>query len=67
MLGEIIVKIQKSHYSQMPHHAHSNYIQTSNQAIRDQKPIKKCTNNPKTKKNYTKMENFHKNMWKKGI
>jgi len=52
------VKIGKSQYSQAPYHAHSTYIQNSNQAIRDQKPIKKGTNNPETKKNYTKIENF---------
>jgi len=46
------MKIRKSHYRQAPYHAHSTYIQTSNQAIRDQKLIKKGTNNPETKKNY---------------
>jgi len=33
-------------------------MQTSNQAIRDQKPIKKGINNPKTGENYTKIEIF---------
>jgi len=55
------MKSRKSDYSQAPYHAQSTYMETSNQAIRDQKPIKKGTNNPETKKNYTKIKkNFSK-------
>ena len=48
MGGRVIVKSRESHYGQAPYHAHSTYIQTRNQAIRD----------PETKKNFTKMEKF---------
>jgi len=71
MWGGVIVKSRKSHYKQAPYHAHSTYIQINNQAIGDQKPIKKGTDNPETKKSYTKhgkfSQNLTKNMCKKGI
>ena len=53
----------------MPYQAYSTYMQTSNQAFRDQKPIKQAQTTPKTKKTIQKlkMKNFHKNMHKKGI
>jgi len=42
----------------VPYHAYSTYIQISNQANGDKKPIKKVQTTPKTKKNYTKIEKF---------
>ena len=61
------MKSRKSHFRQVPYHAYSTYIQTSNQAIRGQKPIKKEQTTPKPRKLYKKMKIFHKNMCKKGI
>ena len=58
MGGRVIVKSRESHYGQAPYHAHSTYIQTSNQVVRDQNPIKKGRNNLETKKNYTKIKTF---------
>ena len=44
----------------MPNHAYSTYIQTSNQAIRDQKPIKKAEIAPKPRKLHKNWKNFTK-------
>jgi len=54
------VKIQKSHYRQVPCHAYSTNIQTSNQVLRDQKPIKKAQNTLELRKLYKKFKFFHK-------
>jgi len=43
-----------SHHRQVFYLAQSTYIQVSNHAIRNQKPIQKGTKIPKAKKNYTK-------------
>jgi len=47
-----------SHLRQTFYHAHSTYVQASNQAIGDQNPIQKGTKSPKVKKNYTEIEIF---------
>jgi len=60
------MKSRKSNYRQVPYHAHSTYIQTSNRAIKDQKPITKGTNKPETKKNDTKIEKFAQKHVQKG-
>jgi len=59
MWDGVIMKSRKSHYRQGACHAYFTYIQTSNQAIRDQKK-KKGTNNPKTKKTIQKLINLWK-------
>ena len=61
----VIMKSWKSHYKQAPYHAYSTYIQTSNQANRDQIPIKKAQPTPKPRKTIPKLKIFHKNMCKK--
>ena len=44
----------------MSYRTYSTYIQTSNQAIRNQKPNKKGTNKPKTKKTTQKLKIYEK-------
>jgi len=41
------MKSRKSHYGLVSYHSYSTYIHASNQAIRDQKPIKKVQITPK--------------------
>ena len=67
MWDGVIMKSRKWHFRQVPYHTHFTYTQTSNQAIRDQKPLKKVQIIPKPKKLQKKFEKFHKNMCKKGI
>jgi len=43
---------RKSHYTQVSYHAYSTYTKTSNQAIREQKPIKKAQTTLKPRKLY---------------
>jgi len=52
-------KPKKSHYREATYHAYSTYMQTSKQAFRDQKPIKKEQKTPKTKKTTQKLKIFH--------
>ena len=54
-----IMKSRKSHYREATYHAYSTYMQTSKQAFRDQKPIKKEQKTPKTKKTTQKLKIFH--------
>ena len=69
MWDGVIMKSRKSHYRQVPYHAYSTYIQTSNQAIRDKKPIKKVQAVPKLRKLYKTWkicENFSQKYVQKG-
>ena len=50
----------------MLYHAYSTYIQASDQAIRDQKPIEKAIKIPKAKKNWTKVEKIFTKICGKG-
>jgi len=50
----------------VPYHAYSAYIQTSNQATRDQKPLKKVQTTSKPRKIIQKLKNFHKKYAQKG-
>ena len=49
----------------MFYHANSTYIKACNQALKDQKPIKKVQKSPKPGKTIQKMKIFHKNMYKR--
>ena len=50
----------------MPYYAYSTYIQTRAKQIGIKKTNKKGTNNPETKKNYTKIENVSQKYVQKG-
>ena len=45
--SEVTVKNRKPHHRQLSYHAYSTNIQASNQAIRDQKPIRNAQKFPK--------------------
>ena len=61
-------KNRKLHFRQVFHRAYSAYIQAGNQAIKDQKPIKKVQKSRKTKKkNQTQIERFSQKYAQKNI
>ena len=67
MCNGIIMSGRSSHYEQVLNHTYFTDIQASNQAIKNQKPIIKAQNFDKSKKkNYKKIENFHKKKCTKG-
>ena len=49
----------------MPDHAYSTYIQVTNHANMDKKPIKRQQKSLKPRKTIQKLKNFHKNKCKK--
>ena len=55
------MKNQNSHRRQLSYYAYSTYIQVSNQAIRDQKPIKKAQKSSKPRETIQQLKKFHKN------
>ena len=57
----------KVYYRQVPYHAYSTYIQTSNQAIREKNQSKRAQTTAKPRKTVQKWKKFHKNMCKKVI
>jgi len=64
MWGGVIRKSRKSHNRQVSYHVYSTYMQTSNQAIRDQKPIKEAQTTLKPRKLHKNWKFFTKNFIK---